>query len=58
VNAPRCITTGKRCFKSRRQAHEANRTNGARLRVYACKHCGLLHVTRDGQHADYVEGWR
>lgn len=36
----------KRCYDSKKQAREASRRNGARIRVYQCEECwGKWHVT-------------
>ena len=37
----------KRGYPSKKSARQANRTNGANLRVYLCSVCRAYHVTRE-----------
>lgn len=42
----RCGRCGKRCHVSKRDAMQANRTNGHRLRAYWSNECRAWHVAK------------
>ncbi len=44
-----CNHTGKRCFTSKRHAHDAVRSLHARVRVYWCGHCKHMRVANAGK---------
>jgi hypothetical protein len=53
-----CWATGKRCFGSRKAAHEAMATAGNRVRVYRCQMCCAHHVTRIVDADEFSEEWQ
>ena len=49
----RCHVSGKIVYASASEARRRSRKVGDKIFTYRCQHCGAIHITSSGTHADF-----